>query len=435
MKHLITTLLIGCLVSFYTTWVISVPYPGDASALAPRTQAFSTLIVSRLYPVKTLYGKLLHSLLNWPRFGLMITLTTMILACAEESQDISVPPTESNAFNPELSDVDFGDNVLPLAMSDFETNDELIMIDGDSISEKSGLDLNSYDAVTIHGITFALPVRIRNLNVPRLVLYNNYWKDLEGTYSDPSHAITIENNVAHLEISYNTFENIHGYAIYFAESGYSEQTLISHNLMHKIQGTAILIGSQQEKEDMGIIAHQQIRIENNTIQHFGLNEEGAINGRPFHGIYATSPVTIQDNTITNNYSADGNGITFRSYGVARGNTIREGRKGGIVYFPDHHGFRDTLDEQGNPLSHLVIDSNDISQFDQGGIGILHADVPEEQFVLHISITNNNISEPDDVPDIYIDPDASDNIESITIEDNMYNVDSPTESSMFIDSSS
>ncbi len=102
-----------------------------------------------------------------------------------------------------------------------------------------------------------------------------------------------------------------------------------------------------------------------------------------HGIYVQAQdFLIEDNTVIN--ATDGNGISVRSSGVVRNNTVNGTAKSGISYYADH---------MRGPSNQLLIEDNMISNVGQKSsrTGIDLLEIPNRRYAVRNYIIRDNSS--------------------------------------------
>jgi hypothetical protein len=189
------------------------------------------------------------------------------------------------------------------------------------------------------------------------------------------------------------FEDIgeNGIHLSVTGSGTKNVTLIGNTIRNC--GKNGISAGQRYKERLD---QENLRIIDNRIENTGLvpeYEPGLL-----HGIYAQcQEFLIEANTVLN--AIDGNGISVRSSGIVRGNTIDGTAKSGISYYADH---------LRGPSDHLLIEQNVIRNVGRNstrcGIDLLN--IPNRRLTVHaFTIRQNQIDPgPDSDRQINVDGD-------------------------------
>jgi len=139
--------------------------------------------------------------------------------------------------------------------------------------------------------------------------------DIEG------HALRLR-NVSNVYIKDCIIYDINGTGIALRSSGSTQNVTIDGCTIYNTRNSGITAGQRSENG----VDHANLVIKNNTIYNVGGDEFS-------HGIY----VQATDNLVENNavHSTSGNGISVRSSGIIRNNTIWDTGKSCIRYYNDH----------------------------------------------------------------------------------------------------
>lgn len=107
-------------------------------------------------------------------------------------------------------------------------------------------------------------------------------------------------------------------------------------------------------------------------------------------------------------AADGNGISVRSSGVVRGNTVDGTAKSGIAYYADHmHGPSNTLIIEQNTLRNVGRDS--------GRCAIDLLSIPDRRLAVRKFVIRDNDIAPDAKCDIEVHADYASRRYTVVIE--------------------
>lgn len=198
------------------------------------------------------------------------------------------------------------------------------------------------------------------------------------------------------------FENIQGNAIHMSitGSGTRNVTLIGNRIQNCDKNG--ITGGQRYKQKLD---QKNYRVLDNRIENVGLvpeSEPGLL-----HGIYVQAQdFLIEGNTVLN--AADGNGISVRSSGVVRGNTVDGTAKSGIAYYADHmHGPSNTLIIEQNTLRNVGRDS--------GRCAIDLLSIPDRRLAVRKFVIRDNDIAPDAKCDIEVHADYASRRYTVVIE--------------------
>ncbi len=202
-------------------------------------------------------------------------------------------------------------------------------------------------------------------------------------------------NVTNVVVANCQISNVTGAGIKLSSTGSTQDVVLDGNVIQDVGGNGI--SSAQRSADG--VDHRGTEILNNTVHNTGSKGSSG----KYHGIYVQGQdTTLIKNTVSG--QRDGNGISIRSSGVVRCNTV-EGvstvSKPAIRYFSDH---------QKGPSDQLLIEHNDLTN---DSIGIhLHNPVdrydgqpPRAHVVKNFVIQYNTINAAENVriDDEYGDP--------------------------------
>lgn len=137
----------------------------------------------------------------------------------------------------------------------------------------------------------------------------------------------------------STVRDVSESGIRLSISGSTSNVTIAGNHIYSIGENGINAG---QRVDDGV-DHRNLRIVNNEVRDTGLCCTDGLH----HGLYIQAQdFHIEGNRVMN--SRDGNGISVRSSGVIRGNTVGYAGKSAIAYYADHmHGSSDRLVIENN----------------------------------------------------------------------------------------
>jgi hypothetical protein len=171
------------------------------------------------------------------------------------------------------------------------------------------------------------------------------------------------------------FENIGENAIHLSVTGTgSEDITLYNNTIINCGGNGITGGQRYSKR----LDQKNYQVIGNHVENTGLS--AGTSGK-LHGIYvqAQDPL-IEDNTVIN--ATDGNGISVRSSGVVRNNTVNGTAKSGIAYYADH---------MRGPSNQLLIEANMISNVGQKSsrTGIDLLEIPNRRYAVRNYIIRDN----------------------------------------------
>jgi hypothetical protein len=146
--------------------------------------------------------------------------------------------------------------------------------------------------------------------------------------------------VKNVKIENVTIDNVDGSGIDLSSTKSTKDVVIENSKITNI-GVNGISAAQRAADG---VDHPGLVIRGNHIQNTGQKSPG--NGLD-HGIYVqTSDVLIEYNTVLN--SAAGNGISIRSSGIVRYNTVDGAYEAGVGYFPDH---------VAGPSNELIVEGN------------------------------------------------------------------------------
>ena len=211
-------------------------------------------------------------------------------------------------------------------------------------SKSSKKESSTTNPPIIENVTFTSRLLIEGAGDDNIIVRNSQFIDID----DDAILIRDANNVT---IENCTFSNCGGLAaIRLSSYGSSNNVVIRGNTITDSPSNAIVAGNY---ESSGYL-HTNLKIIDNTIHNSGL--ESDYDGLTHH-IYVQAPdALIEGNTMSG--TRDGNGISIRSSGQVRNNTISGhslgGGKSAIRYYSDH---------RRGPSNRLVIENNMVDNLD------------------------------------------------------------------------
>lgn len=160
--------------------------------------------------------------------------------------------------------------------------------------------------------------------------------DFTGNYVGDFAALRFR-NCTNIVVINNTFHDLKVDGVEARSTGKNVGVDISHNLFERVSGNAISIERGVHKSNFNVY------IGYNIIEDCATFDDGK------HGIYAMDYVVAEWNVIR---GAAGNGISARSGGLYRHNTVNVKGKSAFRYFSDHPASEDPLIVEWN----ILIDS-------------------------------------------------------------------------------
>jgi len=195
------------------------------------------------------------------------------------------------------------------------------------------------------------------------------------TFHDIStNALTIR-SVENVLVENCRFENIGENAIHLSITGSgSKDVTLYNNTIVNCGGNGITGGQRYWRR----LDQENYQVIGNHVENTGLS---AGSSGKLHGIYVQAQdFVIRDNTVIN--ATDGNGISVRSSGLVRNNTVNGTAKSGIAYYADH---------MRGPSNQLLIEDNMVSNVGQKtsrtGIDLLN--IPKRRYAVRKYILRDN----------------------------------------------
>jgi len=189
-----------------------------------------------------------------------------------------------------------------------------------------------------------------------------------------SNALTIR-SVQNVRVENCRFENIGENAIHLSITGSgSKDVTLYRNTIINCGGNGITGGQRYSKR----LDQKNYQVIGNHVENTGLS---AGSSGKLHGIYVQAQdFLIRDNTVIN--ATDGNGISVRSSGVVRNNTVKGTAKSGIAYYADH---------MRGPSNQLLIEDNTISNVVRkaSGTGINLLEIANRRYAVRTYIIRDN----------------------------------------------